>query len=76
MPNPPTAVPNFMTLAARATECCQQWRAWAQLEEKDSAQSRRAFELAALFQKQASILAAMHRNRTEWQKPTRGDLAR
>jgi DNA-binding SARP family transcriptional activator len=65
---------NFQALAARALTCCQEWRKLAQREPKDSAQARRAFEVAALFEKQAGILAAMHRNRTEWKKPTQSDF--
>ena len=66
-------VPYFDRLARHALECCQQWRAWAQREPGGSAQTRRAFELAALFEKQAGILSAMHRNRVEWQPVTRAD---
>ena len=71
---PPNPQLNFYALAARAMECCQQWRAWAQREPKGCAQARRAFEIAMHFEKQASILSAMHRNRTEWTRPTRENL--
>jgi len=73
---PPNPALDFQALAARALTYCQEWRKWAQREPKDSAQARRAFEVAALFEKQASIMAAMHRNRTEWKTPARSDFTR
>lgn len=76
MPTPPNPALDFQALAARALTCCQEWRKWAQREPKDSAQARRAFEVAALFEKQAGILAAMHRNRTECKTPARSDFTR
>jgi hypothetical protein len=47
---PPNPALDFHALAARALTCCQEWRKWAQREPKDSAQARRAFEVAALFE--------------------------
>ena len=74
MPDTPNPLPDFNELAVRAITCCHQWRAWAQREPRESPNARRAFELAALFEKQACILSAMYRNRTEWTTPARSDF--
>jgi hypothetical protein len=76
MPDSPNPIPDFNGLAVRAITCCQQWRAWAQREPRESPNARRAFELGDLFQKQASILSAMHRNRMTVEAPTRRNFAR
>ena len=64
---------NFNYLHRKAMECCTQWRAWAQREGKENPQARRAFEIAALFEKQATLYAAMHRNRVEWRRIEKAD---
>ena len=73
---PPNPALDFQALSARALACCQEWRKWAQREPAGSAQARRAFEVAALFEKQANIMQAMYRNRTEWTTPARSDFTR
>jgi hypothetical protein len=67
------ANPDFNSMASKATLACSLWRAWAQGEPKDSAQARRGFEVAVLYEKQAAIFAAMHRNRVEWRPVTKAD---
>lgn len=76
MPDTPNPLPDFNELAVRAITCCQQWRAWAQREPRESPNARRAFELAALFEKQACILSAMHRNRMTVKPPNRRNFPR
>ena len=73
MTEPRNPIPSYDYLHRKAIECCTQWRAWAQREPKNSAQARRAFEVAALFEKQATLFAAMHRNRVEWQRIEKAD---
>ena len=58
MTPPPNPALDFQHLQRSALTCCQQWRKWAQREPAGSAQARRAFEVAALFEKQASIMAS------------------
>jgi hypothetical protein len=73
---PPNPAIDFQALSAQALTYCQEWRQWAQRQPAGSTQARRAFEVAALFEKLASILQAMHRNRTEWTTPARSDFTR
>jgi len=74
MTGPINQQPDFNALAKRAFLCGQQWRGWAQREPAASVQARRAFELAALFEEQASVLNAMHRSRIEWTKTSQRDF--
>lgn len=67
---------NFQQLTLFALQCRDQWRAWAKREPAGSAQARHAHHLASLFEKQAEVLSAMHRNRTELAAPARSDFKR
>ena len=73
---PPNPQLDFQALAARALTCCQEWRKWAQREPAGSPQARRAFEDAALIEKQANLMQAMYRNPTESTTPARSDFTR
>lgn len=66
---------DFMKHSTLALLCGEQWKAWAAGHEKEEGQALRAYQLAALFEQQAVILSAMHRNRTEWTRPAREQLA-
>jgi hypothetical protein len=72
MSTPQNANLDFNNMASKATLACSLWRAWALAQPKDCAQARRAFEVAALFEKQADLFAAMHRNRIAWQPAATG----
>ena len=76
MTNDPHFVPDFLSLSMRAAKCAAQWRAWSVQHTADTYDSRRANELAALFDQQSRILHHMHHNRVTWQPITRSDLTK
>jgi type IV pilus biogenesis protein CpaD/CtpE len=64
---------NFVEMAAMAARCAEQWRSLAATYKDDSDQGKNCQQVARLFEQQSRILTAMHKNRVEMTRPTRGE---